>query len=203
MKKGTFIALSMALCVIMAGCNGTNTSSVDNKDTQISATDNNKKTAAPEVEMATPVVETPTPEEDTLYNIGDTAELKDWEISVTNMKIVKSIQADYGVFSPEEDNKYVRVYAKIKNIGKEAGKFCPSYGYGDDVNVKVLYGDGYEFIATNLLGYKKDLHNETINPLSSKKGELAFEIPNTVANSEDELFIQFNSGDDLVKFKIR
>lgn len=197
MRKRAFIALSIPLCVMMAGCGTTNTSSVDNKETQIIATNNSKKTA-------TPVAETPIPEEDILCNIGDTVKLKDWEISVTNMKIVKSIQADYGVFSPEEeDNKYVRVYAKIKNIGKEADRFCPSYGYGDDVNVKVLYGDGYEFVATNLLGYKKDLHDKTINPLSSKNGELAFEIPNNVANSKDELFIQFKSGDDSVKFKIR
>ena len=146
------------------------------------------------------------PEEnsETIYEIGNSASLKDWTITVTDAQIVDSIAANYGSFSPnEEGNKYVQVFATVNNDGKQADRFLPTIGMGNDVNVKVLYSDGYEFTATNLLGYNNDLHDSTINPLSSQTGEIAFEIPSTVADSEDELLIQFSSGNDVLKFKIR
>lgn len=150
--------------------------------------------------------EEPKPEEnpEIIYNIGDSASLKDWTINVTDAQIVGSIAADYGTFNPnEEGNKYIDVFATVTNDGKQADNFLPSYGFGDDVNAKILYSDGYEFSATNLLGYDSDLHDSNINPLSSQTGEIAFEIPSTVADSAEELLIQFSSGNDKITFKIR
>lgn len=130
--------------------------------------------------------------------------LKDWEISVTSMQIVDSIAADYGQFSPDEEgSEYVQVFVTVNNNGKEADSFLPSFGIGDDVYAKMFYGDGYEFSASNLLAYSNDLHDSTIIPLSSKTGEIAFAVPELVATSADELLIQFNSGNDDVKFKLR
>ena len=103
----------------------------------------------------------------------------------------------------EEGNKFIQVFVTVNNDGKQADRFLPSYSIGDDVNAKILYSDGYEFTATNLLGYSNDLHDSTINPLSSQTGEIAFEIPSTVAESTDELLIQFSSGNDTLKFKVR
>lgn len=143
-------------------------------------------------------------ETETVYEIGESATLKDWEISVTDMQIVESIAADYGTFSPNESgNKYAQVFVTATNNGKQAERFLPTVGIGDDVNAKIIFGDGYEFSATNLLGYNNDIHDSTINPLSSQTGEIAFEIPPIVADSTDELFIEFSSGTDVVKIKIR
>lgn len=143
-------------------------------------------------------------EEETVYNIGETATLNDWEIAVTDMKIVESIAADYGSFTPnDEGNKYVQVFVTAKNNGKEAKDFLPVIGMGDDVNAKVVFGDGYEFVATNLLGYGNDMHGSKVNPLSSQSGEIAFEVPEAVHASEDELQIHFLSGNSVLKFKIR
>lgn len=142
--------------------------------------------------------------EETVYNIGETATLNDWEITVTDMKIVESIAADYGSFTPnDEGNKYVQVFVTAKNNGKEAKDFLPIIGMGDDVNAKVVFGDGYEFVATNLLGYGNDMHGSKVNPLSSQSGEIAFEVPEAVHASEDELQIHFLSGNSVLKFKIR
>ena len=146
------------------------------------------------------------PEEspETIYETGNSASLKDWTINVTDAQIVDSIAADYGSFEPkEEGNKFIQVFVTVNNDGKQADRFLPSYSIGDDVNAKILYSDGYEFTATNLLGYSNDLHDSTINPLSSQTGEIAFEIPSTVAESTDELLIQFSSGNDTLKFKVR
>lgn len=143
-------------------------------------------------------------EAETIYKIGESAALKDWEISVTDMQIVESIAADYGTFSPNESgNRYVQVFVTATNNGKQAGRFLPTIGIGDDVSAKIFFGDGYEFSATNLLGYSKEMHDTTVNPLSSQTGEIAFEVPEAVYASEDELQIHFISGNDAVKFKIR
>ncbi|MCI9447481.1 MAG: DUF4352 domain-containing protein [Lachnospiraceae bacterium] len=142
--------------------------------------------------------------EETVYNIGETAALNDWEITVTDMKIAESIAADYGSFSPnDEGNKYVQVFVTATNNGKQAEDFLPIVGMGDDVNAKVVFGDGYEFVSTNLLGYGNDMHGSKVNPLSSQSGEIAFEVPEAVHASEDELQIHFLAGNDVIKFKIR
>ena len=73
----------------------------------------------------------------------------------------------------------------------------------DDVSAKVLYGDGYEFSLTQLMGYSKDLISSTINPLSTKEGDIAFELPNSVADSTEPLIIQFSAGNDKVNFALR
>ena len=161
--------------------------------------------AKPEGEDAAPEEE-PKPEEspETIYNIGDSALLKDWNINVTDAQTVDSISSGYIVFSPkEEGNKFLQVYVTVENKGKQADNFLPSFGLRDEVSAKVLYSDGYEFSATNLLGYDNELHDSSINPLSSQTGEIAFEIPSTVADSADELLIEFSSGNDKIKFKIR
>ncbi len=111
-------------------------------------------------------------EEEKIYNIGEAAQLKDWEITVASMQIVPTVSADYGEFRPDEGNQYAQIAATVSNKGKQTDKFLPSFGFGDDVSVKLLFGDGYEFSATQLLGYDKDLHDASINPLSSQEGEI-------------------------------
>ncbi len=143
-----------------------------------------------------------TPQE--YYNIGDNAILRDWNIQITDIKIVDSIKVDYGYFSPkDEGNKYIQFFATITNNGKQADRFLPFVNIGNHVQTKILYGDEYEFTETNLIGYRNDLHDSTINPLSSKTGEIVFEIPKTVADSNQEILLQFTSGIKSVEFKIR
>lgn len=170
-------------------------------------TEQSKQEDTSNTEKDTEEAEKTAQEEETVdapLEIGTEAPLKDWIINVTNVQIVESIAADYGSFSPNDaGNKYVQVFVTVNNNGKEADNFLPTYGIGNDVNAKILYSDGYEFSATNLLGYSNDLHDSTINPLSSQTGEIAFEIPNTIADSTDELLIQFSSGNDVIKFKLR
>lgn len=146
------------------------------------------------------------PEEDPeqIYEIGDSATLNDWTITVTDMKIVKSIEADYGAFLPNEDgNKFLQIFVTVDNDGKESDTFLPYVCMGDDVYAKVFFTGDYEFSSTNLIGYDHELHNTSINPLSSKTGEIVFEIPEKVSESDDELLLQFMTSSDSLKFKIR
>lgn len=141
---------------------------------------------------------------ETIYQTGDSASLQDWTISVTDAQIVDSISSGYVSFTPkEEGNKFIQVFVTVNNEGKQADSFLPTINTGHQVSAKILYADGYEFSSTNLLGYSNELHDSTINPLSSRTGEIVFEIPGTVAEAEDELLIQFLLENDVIKFKVR
>lgn len=228
-KKVAALLLGMVLCLSVTACGGGNSKSDKTDDTtkteqsedsasgaedsegEEGDTESGDEEKPEDTEQAdgsgeSEGEETPeeAKEEETIYNIGDTTTLKDWQLSVTDVQIVDSIAADYGSFSPnEEGNKYVQVFATVTNNGKQAGSFLPMIGMGDDVSVKVFFGDGYEFVSTNLMGYSNDLHDSKVNPLSSQTGEIAFDVPETVASSQEELLIQFTSGNDSVKFKLR
>ena len=112
-------------------------------------------------------------------------------------------QSDYFGFKPEDGNKYLTVDITVVNNGKNASKFLPSFGMGDDISAKLLYQSDYEFSATNLLGYDKELHDSTVNPLSTKSGIVAFEIPDSVASSDEELILVISAGKKNLQFKIR
>ena len=195
MRKKTLVTILLCLVAMTAfvGCGTSNDSTKEaSKETTKETSKNSEKKQDGEKE------------DEKIYNIGETAELRDWGIIVSDMQIVPSIDENYGTFKPDQEGaQYAKVSVNVTNNGKTSDTFLPSYGMGDDVNAKILFGDGYEFSATILLGYSADMHDSTINPLSSKEGEIAFEVPDTVINSTDPLIVQFSSGSKNVKVKIR
>ena len=145
-KKIAALLLGMAMCLSVTACGGGNDRSDKTDDTakteqsedsasdaedseetkEDAASDDKDKSEDPEQAGDAGEQETPEEpeEEEKIYNIGETATLKDWDISVTDVQIVESIAADYGSFSPDEEgNRYVQVFATITNNGKQAGSF--------------------------------------------------------------------------------
>lgn len=196
-KRKLIVALTMAGC-LMTACSG-------NSQTATTSEDANMTTSVEETTIEETTVEETTVEETAVETIpiGQTASLKTWNITITNMQMLDSVDNGFGSFLPEDGNKYMLVTATVENTGKESDTFLPSFGLNDDVSVKVLYGDGYEFSLTQLLGYERDLINSTLNPLSTKEGDMAFELPNTVVESTDSLVIEFSSGNESVQFALR
>ena len=203
--------LLCTLTISITACGSTKKASEPATPNEPSITESNAAEVPTTAEESASIEETATAEETSAageegapYALGNSADLKDWSINVTDVKIVDSIAGSLGSFSPKEDgNTYVQVFVTVENTGKTADSFLPSFCIGDDVNAKVLYSDGYEFTASNLLGYTNDLHDSTINPLSSKTGEIVYEIPSEVVNSEEPLLLQFSSGNDTVAFNLR
>lgn len=206
MKKKLIVLTGLLLCLSFSACGSNNTDNKTKNKEDVSNinTNDNQSQETKEEENTDTEKESTESETDTVYNIGESAVLGDWEISLTDVKFEESISADYMTFSPDSaDSKYVQLFVTATNNGKKADSFLPTYGFGDDVKAKVLYGDGYEFSATNLLGYSKEMHDSVINPLSSKDGEIAFVVPNSVINAEDELLVKFSSNNDFIIFKLR
>lgn len=198
MRKKTLVTILLCLVAMTAfvGCGTSNDSKKEaSKETTKETSKNSDKQEDGDKEEK---------EDEKVYNIGETAELRDWGIVVSDMQIVPSIDENYVTFKPDQEGaQFAKVSVNVTNNGKTSDTFLPSYEMGDDVNAKILFGDGYEFSATILLGYSADMHDSTINPLSSKEGDIAFEVPDTVINSTDPLIVQFNSGSENVKIKIR
>lgn len=212
MKQKLLITLLLCtLTISITACGSTKKASEPATPNEPSVTESNAAEVPTTAEESASIEETTTAEETSAageegapYALGNSTDLKDWSINVTDVKIVDSIAGSLGSFSPkEESNTYVQVFVTVENTGKTADSFLPSFCIGDDVNAKVLYSDGYEFTASNLLGYTNDLHDSTINPLSSKTGEIVYEIPSEVVNSEEPLLLQFSSGNDTVAFNLR
>ncbi|MDO5100913.1 MAG: DUF4352 domain-containing protein [Eubacteriales bacterium] len=137
-------------------------------------------------------------------SVGDKAVLYNWEITVTQVNIVDSISDNQFFFAkPDDGNQFLQITISAKNLGKKMDTFLPTIGMGDDIRCKVVYQDEYEFTASRLITVSTDIHDRSINPLSETEGIIAFEIPDSVATATAPLILEFKSGSDQLKFKLR
>ncbi len=139
-----------------------------------------------------------------IFQMGSTATLGEWEISVTDFAFTTTIDNGYGSFVPDDGSQYGVVHVTVTNTGKTAATFLSSFGINSsNTHAKILYADGYEFSPTTLLGYDGDMHDTSLNPLASKSGQIAFEMPESVVNSTEPLSVEFSTMLDDVTFALR
>lgn len=197
------LAAVLLICTLSLTACGT-TTPVTVPDTT-SSTQQEETTDAPEASEAP--VEEEAPEEaatDALHALNEECTLNDWSITASKMEIMDKIDSgNFMSFTPEGGNKYLVIDLSFSNNGTSAQSFLPTFAMGDAISAKVIYQGSYEFTALNLLGYDKDIHDTTVNPLSSKNGVVAFEIPDKVADSEEELILDISAGSDELKIKLR
>lgn len=134
------------------------------------------------------------------YAIGETCTLDNWEITVSNFEFLPTIEN--GGYTPDEGNQYAVVHLTVFNQGKEAESFLPSFSFWVKFSINLIYSDGYEYSPTRLIGYDPDLHSEDINPLSSKDGEIVFEVPQQVIDSTEPLLLELD-GRNKIYYKLR
>lgn len=214
MKKKSLVATIFAVTISLVGCSSPaapqdNSAEIESLKSQVESlqTENNELKSSLETSEAVTESETSEAQDSSTGSVlmlNEEGILEDWAITVTNTEVTDRIKEnDYAGFTPEDGSKYLAVEISVTNNGKSASTFLPSFGMGDSISAKVLYQNDYEFSSTNLLGYSKELHNSTINPLSTKTGIVAFEIPDSVASSEDELILVISAGKKNLQIKIR
>ena len=193
MKKALITTSILSVMILSTACSGNITQDTQNTSESTTA----QSTEAPEI-----TTETITTNE---IGLNETGNLSTWAITVEKISFKDKISDnEFTAFTPDsEGNKFLVIALKAENIGKEADQFLPSVSLSNDVNAKVLFGDGYEFSMTNLLGYEKNLVNSMINPLSSQNGEIFFEVPEKVYNSEKPLILNFSADQETLKIKLR
>lgn len=137
-----------------------------------------------------------------IFAVGDTVSLGEWEITLDAYEVVDSIAWNYGTFTPDEGDKYVVAHLTVRNNGTNADTFLPTYPISfEDVVAKILYQDTYEFTASRLLGYDADIHDHTINPLSTNTGIVAFSVVEDAALA-DGLILNLSLGLDDINFAL-
>lgn len=195
--KRTLIATSMlSIMLMITACSG-NTTGDTQKNTAENATSTIESTTAPEI-----TTESPKSNE---IGLGETGTISNWNVTINKISFKDQVSDnEFTAFTPDsEGNKFLIIELQAENTGKEAAQFLPSFSINDDINAKVFFGDGFEFSMTNLLGYEKNLLDSTINPLSSKSGEIAFEVPKKVYDSKEALTLNFSAGNDELIVKLR
>lgn len=190
MKKFILLILIAILTFTMSACDSETNTSANNSG--VNTTNDSQQNN--EIEQS----------ENTNLAIGETATLGDWEISVTDFSFTTKIDVNqYLYFTPDEGNQYAIVSLSVTNNAKESDTFLPSFSTTSDVHAKICYGDGYEYSSSYLIGYDKDLHDSSMNPLTSKEGVIIFPVPDLVANSEDELLLILSQGNKEIIFTLR
>ncbi len=215
MKRKFLAAVTLGIMLSVSGCSTPATTPPDNSAEieslkaqveSLQAENDELKKALEETES---IVETESEDtagvpSESVLALNEEGSLDDWGIIVTNAEISERIKEnDFAGFNPEEGNKYLAIEIAVTNNGKNASTFLPNFGMADSISAKILYQNDYEFSATQLLGYSKDLHNTSVNPLSTKSGVVAFEIPDSVASSEEELILVISAGNKNLHIKVR
>lgn len=145
---------------------------------------------------------TPEPTAEPYNQVGDTVMLGDWEITLSGCEITEKVSVNqYLSFKADDGNKYVIVTLTVKNTATTADSFLPSFSMGNDVSAKLLYQGEYEFSASNLLGHSDELHDKTLNPLSTAEGLIAFEVADEAAVLE-ELELELSLGKESVIYRL-
>lgn len=194
MKNKQIIVASVMCVALLSGCGTTTNETPAQSATESTPIAESSSTTMNDEESSSEISSEETKVEQT-FKIGETVTTQNWEITVNSIEALSEVKDDFMGFKPDEGNKYVVANVTVKNIGKEADSFLPSFGLNDDISAKLMYED-YEFSGTNLIGHSEDMHDAHINPLSSKTGIMAFSVAADVADKIDELSLVFSEGDN-------
>lgn len=208
MKKrfGIFVLTMFAVGLVGCGTGSDKTMTETSTSTEQSAenVEKEEKKMEAETESESEVETEPAETEAQPHALGETITLGDWSITASAMNFSKTISVNELMqYTADEGNQYLVVTGTVTNQAKQAESFLPSFNMGTDVSAKVIFGDGYEFSNTMLVGYDRSLADASLNPLSSKEGDIAFEVPESVVNSTESLTLIFELGEEQVSYQLR
>ncbi len=205
-KKVLVVAMStMFLLGALSGCGSTSDSSESGSSSASSVSSSAEASSSASSSAASSEAEDENADSEEASNlaIGETGTLDNWSVTVTNFEFLDSVQNTFGEFTPEAGNKFGLVSLSITNNGKESSTFLPSFGLNNDVQAIIVYGDGYEYSLTNLIGYENSIIDSTVNPLTSKEGAVAFELPQAVVDGTEPLILKITKGSNELNISLR
>ena len=113
-----------------------------------------------------------------VYKIGDTMKDKNFEITVLDKQTAKDVYDDSGYLKTTANGKYIVLHVRFKNIAKEAKRL-------NNGAFKINQGDTTYSPVTLFVGTVKIFLLTALNPGVEKVGELYFDVPDSVADSND------------------
>lgn len=113
-----------------------------------------------------------------VYKIGDTMKDKNFEITVLDKQTAKDVYDDSGYLKTTANGKYIVLHVKFKNIAKEAKRL-------NNGAFKIKQGDTTYSPVTLAVRTDKNIFLTALNSGVEKVGELYFDVPDSVADSND------------------
>lgn len=113
-----------------------------------------------------------------VYKIGDTMKDKNFEITVLDKQTAKDVYDDSGYLKTTANGKYIVLHVRFKNIAKEAKRL-------NNGAFKINQGDTTYSPVTLAVRTDKNIFLTALNPGVEKVGELYFDVPDSVADSND------------------
>ena len=195
MRKKALLLITCAAFICITGCSSDKLT--ETLSTVTESTQENTATPAP--------TETPVPEEPAALSLGKKGTVGNWEINAKKVSAKQKIKnGKYYYFKPSKGNSFVIINMSVKNKGTKAENFLPRVGMRDKAVVATLYyQEEYEYSATELMGYDKDLTTKSIQPLTKENGILVFEVPKKASKSMKELTLTFKVGDESISYALK
>lgn len=113
-----------------------------------------------------------------VYKIGDTMKDKNFEITVLDKQTAKDVYDESGYLKTTANGKYIVLHVKFKNIAKEAKSL-------NNGVFKIKQGDTTYSPVTLAVRTDKNIFLTALNPGVEKVGELYFDVPDSIADSND------------------
>lgn len=197
MKK-TLLLLGACLCLTITGCSAKNLSKTVKNVAENIPSSSDDATPTPAVSA------TPAPKAKSL-KLGQKGTTGDWKISVKKAEKKAQIKnGAYRVFKPQKGDQFICITATVRNNGKKKETFLPKIGYkGKMLTATLYFKDKYEYQPLELFSYDKDLVSTSVNPLSSKSGIIAFEVPKKVAKSKKTLTLKIGTESDYLLYSLK
>lgn len=131
--------------------------------------------------------------------------LGSWEVTYHSSQISKSFESGLSKYEASEGCQLVRASFTIKNVGLQKESFMSYSLPGTRVNIQVGIADaGFEnyFEPAEIWAYSASLNNTSLEPGETEDGELIFEVPDSLIESPDGLYIVLLNGYQMVAYPL-
>ncbi len=203
--KRKLLALTMCLSLALTGCSAVSEQVAKGINEGLEAAQEAaQESLESQEETDAEVAEDEDAVEVKTLKLGKTTKIGDWKVTVKNAQTKKRIRySSYMVYKPSKGSTFLCISMKVINKGKKEDTFLPRFGYENEDNFATLYFDDYEYQASALTSYDKDLLDESIKPLTKKSGIIVFEVPKKVAKKKGKLSLKLGTSEDYVIYKLK
>lgn len=182
MKRGLILLTAFAMALFITACGSEQKTPAKSLSASSSiSTSNSKKDSA----------------KNNNAKLGEELTVGSWKITASSLEFKKAIDSGdgYTQFNPDSsENQFAVIHLKATNSGKTAADFIPSISQDGDIVASLRYASDYKYVPTALIGLDSNMTDSTMNPLSSKEGVVAFEVPPAVTSGKGSLQLNFTCG---------
>ena len=200
------LALTMCLSLALTGCNAVSEQVTKGINEGLEAAQEAAESAMEETQEETnaEVAEEEEAAEVETVKLGKTVKLGDWKVTVSKVQTKNKIPySSYMVYKPSKGSTFLCISMKVQNKGKKEDTFLPRFGYENEDNFATLYFNDYEYQASALTSYDKDLLDEAIKPLTKKNGIIVFEVPKKVSKKKGKLTLKLGTSENYVIYQLK